>query len=62
MATFSQCLTLWVKLFELVMLTACLNRAAKKQVFILLLLSLFIKKAIKINSSNETVMVFGITS
>lgn len=35
-ATFSQCVTLWVKPFELVIQTACLNRAAKKQVFILL--------------------------
>lgn len=61
-ATFSQCVTLWVKSLELVIQTACLNRAAKKQVFILLLLSLFIKKAIKINSPNETIMVFGITS
>lgn len=61
-STFSQCVTLWVKSFELVIQTACLNRAAKKQVFILLLLSLFIKKAIKINSPNETIMVFGITS
>lgn len=62
MATFSQCVTLWVKPFELVIQTACLNRDAKKLVFILLLLSLFIKKAIKINSPNETIMVSGITS
>lgn len=66
-ATFRQCVTLWVKPFELVVQTACLNRAAKKkqkkkQVFILLAPSLLKKRAIKINNPNETIMVFGNTS